>query len=224
MTAHPTVSVIIPVYNGERFLAEAIRSVLEQTLTPAEIIVVDDGSTDGSATVAAEHQGVRVLQQSHCGVGTALNLAIGHAGGELLAFLDADDRWLPDKLEKQAAALRADMALDMVFGQARQFHDPGGLTGEMQPGISRCAMLVRRVAFDRVGAFAESPEIHEFVDWYGRAQTAGLRWAIVPDVVFERRIHDDNLGRRTPDAQRQSYLRSVRLSLARRRSHEATTE
>lgn len=219
MTDHPSISVIIPVYNGERFLAEAIRSVLEQTLPPDEIIVVDDGSTDGSATVAAQHEGVCVLQQLNRGPGAALNLAIEHASGQLLAFLDADDRWLADKLEKQVAALMADPTLDMIFGHVRQFHDTDSPTGEAQAGISRCAMLVHRVAFDRVGPFTERFDVHEFADWFVRAQEVGLKFYLMPNVVFERRIHAHNSGGgRLPDALRQSYLRALRLSITRRRN------
>jgi glycosyltransferase involved in cell wall biosynthesis len=221
MADRPSVSVIIPVYNGERFLAEAIQSVLDQTLPPDEIIVVDGGSTDGSAAVAARYEGVAVLGHPRRGIGAALNLALSHARGDLIASLDADDRWLPDKLEKQVSALTADPALDMVFGHVRQFHGSGGPAGDPQPGISRCAMLVRRVAFDQVGAFAEDLGVHEFVDWYARAQERGLRSIALPDVVFERRIHDDNLGRQTPSAQYQSYLRALRLSVTRRRADEA---
>ena len=224
ITRPSRISVIIPVYNGARFLAEAIQSVLDQTLPPDEIIVVDDGSTDGSAAIAAQNEGVFVLRQPHYGVGAALNLALNHASGDLLAFLDADDRWLPDKLEKQVAVLMADPPLDMVFGHVRQFHGTGGHAGETQVGIHRGAMLVRRVTFDRVGTFVENPDIHGFVDWFARAQESGLHSVVLSDVVFERRIHDDNLGRRTQKAQSESYLRTLRLAVTRRRSDEVINE
>jgi glycosyltransferase involved in cell wall biosynthesis len=229
MSDRPTVSVIIPVYNGERFLAEAIRSVLDQTLPPDEVVVVDDGSRDGSAAVARGFPEVSVLQQPHLGIGAALNLGIRHGNGELLAFLDADDRWLLGKLERQTYALAADSALDMIFGHVRQFRQTGvdgeiAIIGEAQPGIHRGVMLVRRSAFARVGAFAEDPGIHGFVDWYARARRAGLRAAVLPEVLYERRVHDDNLGQRTPDAQRQSYLRALRLSVAHRRPDGAANE
>jgi glycosyltransferase involved in cell wall biosynthesis len=219
---HPAISVIVPVYNGERFLAEALRSIGQQDYQPLEVLVVDDGSTDRSAAVAAMQPDVRVLRKAHSGLGDTLNHGVAHATGELFAFLDADDRWLPDKLTRQVHALMANPALDMVFGHVRQFRqaDADGeivSTSDAQPGIHRGVMLVWRAALTRVGAFAEDPGVHGFVDWYARARTAGLRSAVLPDVLYERRIHDDNLGRRTPDAQRQSYLRALRLAVAHRR-------
>lgn len=227
MSDRPRVSVVIPVFNGERFLAEALRSVLDQNPPPDEIIVVDDGSTDGSAALAAQFTRVLVFQQPNCGAGAALNLGIRHARGDLLAFLDADDRWLPGKLAAQSAVLNADATVDMVFGHVRQFRYVEGegetvLNSEPQVGIVRCAMLIRRAAFDRAGAFSEDPGLPEFIEWYVRAQAVGLRAVVLPEVVYERRIHAHNSGGgRSQEALRQSYLRVLRQSLARRRAEQA---
>lgn len=219
MSDKPTISVIIPVYNGERFLAEAIRSVLDQTLPPDEVIVVDDGSTDGSAALAGQVACVLVLRQPNRGVGAALNLGISHARGDLLAFLDADDRWVLDKLEQQVEAFRMNPALDMVFGHVRQFHHSQHLAEEQRPGVHRGALLIRRHAFVRVGAFAEDPAVNEIVDWYARSRAAGLHSLMLPGVVLERRIHAHNSGGgRQPDALRQSYLRALRQSIVCRRA------
>ena len=99
----PTVSVIIPAYNAEAFLARAIRSVEAQTFRDFELLVVDDGSTDGTADVARGFDSVRYVRGSHQGEAGARNLALEEATGELVAFVDADDEWLPDKLARQAA-------------------------------------------------------------------------------------------------------------------------
>jgi len=227
LSANAVTSVIVPVFNGERFLAEALQSVLAQTLPPDEIIVVDDGSTDGSAALAAQFPRVLVLQQPNRGAGAALNLGIRHARGDLLAFLDADDRWLPGKLAAQSAILAADATVDMVFGHVRQFRQGEGegqtvVISEPQVGIGRCAMLIRRAAFVRAGAFSEDPGLPEFIHWYLQAQAAGLRAVILPEVVFERRIHAHNSGGgRSQEALRQSYLRVLRQSLAQRRAEQA---
>lgn len=219
-----SVDVLIPVHNGARFLEEAIHSVLVQTYPFLTILVIDDGSMDQSATIAARFPRVHVLQQPHRGIGAAINLALRHAQGTLLASVDADDRWLPDKLEKQVNALVADPDLDIVFGYTRQFYQPTDpasaavVVSPPQSGIARSGMLARRTAFDRVGPFAEDPTIHQFVDWYARACEAGLRMHTLPDIVFERRVHEENMSRREPAAQRQSYLRALRLSAARRKS------
>jgi teichuronic acid biosynthesis glycosyltransferase TuaG len=97
----PAVSVIIPAYNAEVFLARAIRSVEAQSLRDFEIVVVDDGSTDGTADIAQGFTSVRFLSQPHLGAAAARNRGLEDAGGDLVAFLDADDEWLPEKLARQ---------------------------------------------------------------------------------------------------------------------------
>jgi glycosyltransferase involved in cell wall biosynthesis len=99
----PVVSVIIPAYNAEAFLARAIRSVEAQSFRDFEIVVVDDGSTDGTADVAQGFSGVRYVRGSHQGEAGARNLGLEEATGELAAFVDADDEWLPEKLDRQIA-------------------------------------------------------------------------------------------------------------------------
>ena len=108
MSAAEFVSVVIPVYNAARFLADAIRSVQAQRHPRIEIIVVDDGSTDGSGEVARSFAGVRCLRQANGGIAAARNAGVHEARGNLLAFLDADDLWTPGKLALQLDVLRAD--------------------------------------------------------------------------------------------------------------------
>src|SRR5690349_2600271 len=100
----PLVSVVIPVFDGEAYLAAAIESALAKTYARVEVIVVDDGSTDGSASVAARYD-VRLVRQSNRGVSAACNAGVEAARGELIAFLDADDLWPPERLEIQARHL-----------------------------------------------------------------------------------------------------------------------
>lgn len=221
----PLISVIIPVYNGERYLSAAIESVLAQAWTPLEIIIVDDGSTDQSARVAQPYQPlVQVVHQANAGPGAARNRGITAARGELLAFLDADDLWLPGKLASQVAHLQKQPTLDMVFGQVEQFISPDLPAGHRpalpaQPvmnGLHVGAMLIRRQSFLAVGGFATHWAIGEFIDWYGRAQAVGLRAAILAEVVMRRRLHDNNLTRRTK-AQRSDYLHILKRHLDARR-------
>lgn len=223
--AAPLISVIIPVYNGERYLSAAIESVLAQAWTPLEIIVVDDGSTDQSVQVARHYQSqVQVICQANAGPGAARNRGVALASGELLAFLDADDLWLPGKLAHQVAYLQKQPTLDMVFGQVEQFISPDLPTGHRpalpaQPvmnGLHVGAMLIRRQSFVAVGGFATTWTIGEFIDWYGRAQALGLRAAILEAVVMRRRLHDNNLTRRT-NAQRGDYLQILKRHLDARR-------
>ena len=109
------VDVVIAAWNAERFLEEAIASVLDQTMPPRAIIVVNDGSTDRTATVAASlHPSVVVLEREHAGIGAARNAGIGVTTSELIAFIDADDVWLPDKVERQLEVMRSDESIDAV--------------------------------------------------------------------------------------------------------------
>jgi glycosyltransferase involved in cell wall biosynthesis len=224
------VSVVIPARDAEAYLGEAIESVLQQTLPPDQVIVVDDGSTDATAEVA-EGFGSRVtcVRQQPSGLGAALNRGLEEARGALLAFLDADDVWLPDKQALQSRALSEDEGLDMVFGHVRHFHSPELTEAErarivlpegLAAGMARGAMLVRRTAALRVGPFPTQWKFGEFVDWYSRAVDAGLRSAVLPDVVLSRRLHADNSGIRERDAQT-DYVRALKTILDRRRA-EAT--
>ena len=117
----PRVSVVMPVYNGEQFLAEAIQSVLAQTYNHYELIIVDDGSTDGSSTLAKRFEGgvVRYLSQSNGGVSKAMNSGISAARGEYVAFLNQDDIWLPEKLDVQVAYLESHIDVGAVYCQGQ---------------------------------------------------------------------------------------------------------
>lgn len=223
----PSLSVIVPVYDGERFLAEALHSIYQQNYQPLEILVVDDGSTDRSADIATGFPGVCVLRKAHSGVAATLNLGVRQANGEYLAFLDADDRWLPDKLTRQISELRHQPDLDMVFGQARQFtlrrgaNEDEEVFSRPQPAIHKSALLIRSASFWRVGEFPEQLDRHDFLDWYAKAMAVALQATILPEVLIERRIHDGNLGRTEPAAQRRSYLSTLRAAVQQRRRSSA---
>ena len=227
--AAPRISVLIPVFDGERYLGEAIASALAQDIRPLEVVVADDGSRDGSAALARSFGGaVRVVEQPHAGIGAARNRLVREAAGDLLAFLDADDRWLPGALAAHLAALAAAPAAAMAFGLVRQFVSPELPERERArlvcpdapaPGFVPGAALIRRNAFTRAGVFRTDLRVGEFVDWLMRARDAGLAETTHVTVVLERRLHDRNTGRRERVAS--DYLGVVRAALARRRSGAA---
>lgn len=226
MTSPDLISVLIPAYNAAAYLGEAIESVFAQTHRPLEVVVVDDGSDDDTAAVAAGFgDRIRFAGQQRGGGGSARNAAVALARGSQLAFLDADDRFLPHKLERQLAALRLDPELDMVFGHVREFVSPE-LPAEARaairtpvaaaPWTAPNVMLIRRESFERVGPFATDLRVGETVDWYARAIDAGLKGLTLPEIVLERRLHATNTGMRERDAGL-DYIRVVRASMARRR-------
>ncbi len=217
------VSIIIPVYNGERYLGAAIESVLAQDYRPIEVIVVDDGSTDGSDAVAKQFP-VHYFRHAHSGPGATRNLGIARALGELLAFLDADDLWTPNKLATQTAALAAQPELDAVLGQVEQFKSPD-VAGELPPvrfvglslkGLHPGTMLIKRAAFQRVGFFGMDWQVGDVVDWFVRAEEAQLEMMMLPQVVMHRRIHKNNLTVRSRETAELEYAQILKARLDRR--------
>jgi glycosyltransferase involved in cell wall biosynthesis len=224
--SEPLVSVIIPVWNGERFLAEAVESVLNQTYPPHEVIVVDDGSTDGSAEVTKSFGAlVRYYFQTQNGAAAARNQGVELAGGDFIAFLDADDIWVKDKLACQRKSFEDNPELDMVFGNVRQFYsrasgDVFHEESEIIPGYVPGTMLIKRASFLQAGRFSTQWRVGEFIDWYLRAEEIGLKSFLLPHVVLMRRIHDANMGIRERTS-RIDYVKIVKASLDRRRKGAA---
>ena len=220
------ISVIIPVFNTEKYLAEAIESVLSQTVKPAEIIVVNDGSTDKSADVARQFEPlVRLICQENKGVGAARNTGINNASGEFLAFLDADDLWTENKLEILHSYLQNNPGTDMVFGYVEQFVSPelpdehkSNLKPELEKmqGFLAGAMLIKKTTFLKVGFFNEKLELGEFIDWFSRAKDLGLTYEVLPEILLRRRIHDANMGIYKKHFKK-DYTSILREAIARKR-------
>ncbi len=220
----PQISVIIPAYNAERYLAAAVSSVLAQIFPADEIIVVDDGSGDATPAVARQLP-VHYHHQTNSGAAAARNQGIRLARGSWFAFLDADDLWTPEKLAAQTKSLTAQPNLDMIFGQVEQFSSPDALRSarplpdrlQKLNGYVPGTLLIRREAFARLGYFDERWQAGYFFEWFARAQDAGATMAMLPQVVLRRRLHDDNLGLRRQDAAQREYLSVMKTILDRRR-------
>ena len=193
------VAVVMPAWNAAQFIEEALHSILDQTVPPATIVVVDDGSTDDTAArAAAVHPCVSVVRGEHVGVGTARTAGVALTTTEFVAFLDADDVWLPRKLELQLAMMDADPSVEAVFCLIDEFYDPvaGPPAGVRAPlngvaGALTSAALLRRDLLDRLGPFAATP-VGEWFGWWAQARAAGVHEEVVPHVLLRRRIHANN--------------------------------
>ena len=198
------VAAIVPLFNGRRFIREAVESILAQALQPREIIVVDDGSTDGGADLLAGHPELRIVSQSNAGEAAARNRGIRESGQPFVAFLDQDDLWLPRKLSLQLAALDCDASADIAFGPHRLFVEDGvqwfrqDLLGKALVARLPGTLLVRRAVFERIGLFREGMQLGSDVDWTWRASDAGVKFHLVEDEVLLRRIHGANASRNVP--------------------------
>jgi glycosyltransferase involved in cell wall biosynthesis len=220
------VSVVLAVWDGERYLAEAIESVLAQSDPPDELIVVDDGSTDGSAALAEAYgDRLRVIREPHAGAAAALNRGIEQARHELIAFIDADDVWMTHKLELQKAALAASPAATLVFGHVQQFVSEDLSSDERarlvcpstpMPGRLLLTLLAARRTVTAVGPMDGRYRLGYFIDWHMRAEEAGHTSLMLADVVARRRLHATNTGRRDR-ASLGDYARVLKARLDRRR-------
>jgi glycosyltransferase involved in cell wall biosynthesis len=230
MAAVPGVSVVVPVYNGASFLAECLVSILQQIPLPAEIIVVDDGSTDDTPQVAAKFgDQIRYLHQQNQGPGAARNLGLSIAAGEFIGFLDADDRWHPDKLQIQIALLQQDSDRDGVWGMCQIMNTVSrGIDGQyrFQSSGSPCRMvqlgafLFHRRVLERVNGFNVSRYQGEDFDLINRIEKSGMCLYRHDDVVVEYRRHDSNLTNNVQQA-KVDLLAVLKRNLDRRRTASA---
>ena len=197
------ISVVIPAYNAAWCLPRCLKSIFAQTLKPAEVIVVDDGSTDNTAALAAE-LGARVISQTNSGIADARNKGIQNASGEWIALMDADDLWAPEKLERQAARLRPETVL--VYTGIRIFDDHGIRSEKLavDPAAARkmlryrnpitpSTVLMKRAAVIQIGGFRSG--LHACEDWgmWFRLRALG-QFDAVPDPLTDYYVYHNSLS------------------------------
>ena len=213
------VSIIMPAYNAEKYIAASIRTVIAQTHSDWELIVVDDGSTDNTAAVVREFvssdRRIKYIFQENGRLGKARNTGIANSSGPLIAFLDSDDLWIETKLEVQTRALAENKA-DVVFSDAYIFkgYDTGNETKTFQSPVGRFSgpdlldilisanripvltVLLKRTALDRVGLFEEGKAYHgvEDYDLWLRLAEAGVVFYGLPNVLARYRQHDSAMS------------------------------
>ncbi len=220
-----SVSVVLIVRNGERFIAEALESVCRQTVQPLEILVVDGHSTDKTVEIARGFLHVTIMSQASQGLANAYNEGIARAEGDLLAFISHDDRWLPEKLERQVSFMAAHSEVLLTVTHVQHvLHDgvtpPAGFRTELLhrpvPGFIMETLVARRAAFDRVGLLDPTFVVSEDVDWFARAKDAEVSMALLPETLVIKRVHDTNTSLVNPEINA-TLLRALRGSIARKR-------
>jgi GT2 family glycosyltransferase len=206
------VAVIIPVYNGKKYLGETIESVLRQTVPPAEIFVIDDGSSDGSAELARSFgPAITVVERANAGVCATRNFGASLAKSKWLAFLDQDDLWEPENLERQAAAIAQHPEAEFCYADRRILYvsvaDDGSESrtaiaetkappaAEMQGVLldrcpfTPCSALIRRDPFLAVGGFDTKHSGAEDWDLWLRLSAHGVHFLYVPEPLIQYRVH-----------------------------------
>ncbi len=222
------ISCIVPVFNGEKYLEEALDSILSQTYPPLEIIIADDGSTDGTPGVVARYgDRVRYLRQDNVGPAAARNLGLEAGQGEFVAFLDADDRWHPEKLERQMARfeIRAELGCSVshvqnfwiseLSGEEDKFRDHR--IAKPLPGYVCGTLLARRRVFDEIGPFNADLGHGDAMDWFLRAREKHVVVELLSDVLLYRRLHHSNRIRALGSSSREQFLGIVKGVIDRRR-------
>jgi glycosyltransferase involved in cell wall biosynthesis len=218
MTAY---SVVIPAFNTEAYIAEAILSARAQTVPPREIVVVDDGSTDRTADVVKSlGADIRLIQQENCGSGPATTVAIQAVTTALVAGLDSDDIWLPNKMERQLMVLQRMPEIAACFSRMRQFHhgedmDAGG--GPVTDAWVRSSIVMHTEVALTVGPVVGQ----DLIDWLARAREQGHRMHLIPEVLALRRARPGSLTYDRSGGRNTAYLLAARQAILRRRERIA---
>jgi glycosyltransferase involved in cell wall biosynthesis len=225
------ISIILPVYNTEKYLAESLESILAQTYNNFEIIAVNDGSTDRSIVILKSYQEkhpdkIRVVDLGkNGGIAAARNAGIRIACGRLIAFADSDDIWKPEKLQLQINQLENHPEISISFCMIQNFMSPDisddiRATRYCPPDpmagqISGTAVMKKEV-FDTIGLLHETYRVGEFIDWMARATDAGFIQKMIPEVLYLRRVHATNTTSNRPALA--DYVKIMKAKLDRSRT------
>ena len=218
-------SVVIPAYNAAETIEEALRSILTQNIPPERIAVVDDGSTDDTGTrAAAMDSRVTVIRQENQGPGAATNTGLATVVSPLVAFLDADDLWLPRKTERQLAILGERKKVAAVFTQAQVFKGPSDapVLGAVTDLWSRTTLMMRTEVAREIGPVIDPPGGRgDMIDWIARGRDQGYAFELMREVLAMRRIRPGSLSYGRDAEKDRGYLLTVKRALERKRAASA---
>lgn len=222
----------MPFHNSEHYLREAVQSILAQTYRPLELLLVDDGSSDGGALFAmslvSKHVESRLVRLTeNLGPAVARNRGLAEARGSLITFLDADDSMLNERLAWQVGYLAEHPGVDLVLCAEELIVEPDAPPDPIRrrdargpgPRFHTMSMMVRRNTFKIVGGFDPSYRVAEDLDWLFRVSAAGLVVGKLDRVLTRHRMHHDNLSYRTHEI-KAGIIRSLRQRLHERRRND----
>jgi glycosyltransferase involved in cell wall biosynthesis len=228
----PTLSIIMPAWNAERFIGDALGSLLGQTGVDVEVVIIDDGSSDNTAAIASDigrrAPAVRLIGIPHGGVTAARNRGLAEARGRYITFLDADDLCPPGKLARQVAALAADPAAGAITGEILVFE---AIRPDLQPlagsrslrvlSINLGAATFPRATLESLGGFDETLQFCEDLDLFLRLHEANFVIRIERELALLHRRHEANISR-DPKRTGEFTLRALQRSIIRRRRPDYT--
>jgi glycosyltransferase involved in cell wall biosynthesis len=203
-------------------IGDALRSVLTQSVAPTRVIVVDDGSTDGTAEEVRAFAAVELVTQKNAGPGSATTRGFAMVTTPFIATLDADDIWVQGKMERQFAVLESDPRLAGVFGRMANFKgDPASaLFDQAYDGWSRTTMLIKTGVAQATGAIIDPVGSGDMVDWLARVREAGHVLTMVPEVLALRRVHAASMTYRDHRDLAKGYLQVAREAMLRKRARD----
>ncbi len=223
----------MPAYNSERFIGEALSSLYREDYSPLEIIVVDDGSTDGTENIVKGFKEVLYFYQDHSGVSAARNTAIALSKGEFIAFLDSDDIWIPGWMDEAVSYFRTDPGIDYLMGRHESFFEedfviPAEIKqvwtdDDIKPHATG-VIIARRTCFERIGNFSLSLRISEDVEWLVRASDHGLALKRVSFIMMKKRMHGWNLSITDRSDHKEIRMRIAYDSIRRRRAKKLAND
>jgi glycosyltransferase involved in cell wall biosynthesis len=213
------VDVITCVRNGEKYLSNCIESVLNQTYTDLTYYIVDNCSTDSTKKIIEDFQKkdqrIIYLYQSEIGHASSLNFALNASKNDFICFLDSDDLFHPQKIEKQLEFFEQNTQYEICFTKIREFLDKEDLNLSHQPrkevldGLSKCSMMIKKSLLNKTGLFNTTVEI-DFVEWFSRIIRKKISYTILPELLCFRRIHNNNM---TKNIKKSKYLEVIKMHL-----------
>lgn len=224
---NPLISVIIPVFNAEKYLPDSLESIKEQNYEPLEIIVIDDGSTDNTANIVNNcSEKVKYIYQENSGPATARNTGIKISQGDYISFLDADDLWLTNTLKIQLDFLHKFPESKIVLGKTQFFQYNSNKLfweniGKPRFFLNLGSAIYHKSVFTEVGLLDEKLTYSEDIDWFNRAREKQINIVKHQEIVLYYRQHENNMTK-NKNTQELALLKVLKSSLSRRRQSEKT--